>query len=269
MGPNPLDVDLLLPRRGETLFAERVGFGFAQDAGILGLCGPSGSGKTTIMRIVAGLSFRASGRVSVDGECWFDSSQGVALPFESRSVAYLPQGASLFPHMNVRENLVFAARLEEGARLRKRSSKTRLLDLCRSFRSGTRLPGWAEEIIEIFGVSGFLGKGSRELSGGEVARIALARCFLRSARVYLLDEPFSGLDPESRFSLGQTLAGLLKRTQAMAILVTHTPDEICSLAQGMVRLFPDRDDSRTPARMRPTGRDRETGSMAFISGGPE
>ena len=269
MDPKPLDVDLLLPQRGGSLFAERVGFGFAQDAGILGLCGPSGSGKTTIMRIMAGLSFQASGRVSVDGECWFDSSQGVALPFESRSVAYLPQAASLFPHMNVRENLVFAARLEEGARSGQRSPRTLIIDLLRSFRSGRCLPGWAEEIIEIFGVSGLLRKGSRELSGGEVARIALARCFLRSARLYLLAEPFSGLDPESRFSLGRTLADLLKKTQAMAILVTHTPDEICSLAQGMVRLFPDRDDSRTPARMRPAGRGRETGSTVFFSGGPE
>ncbi len=269
MGPKPLDVDLLLTGRGGSLSSERVGFGFAQGAGILGLCGPSGSGKTTIMRVMAGLSSRASGRVSVDGECWFDSAQGVGLPFECRSVAYLPQGASLFPHMNVRENLLFAARLEERARSGQRSPRTLIIDLLRSFRAGRGLPGWAEEIIEIFGVSDFLEQGSRELSGGEVARIALARCFLRSARLYLLDEPFSGLDPESRFSLGQTLSGLLNKRQAMALLVTHTPEEICSLAQGMVRLFPDRDDSRNPARMRPTGRGRETGSTVFFSGGPE
>ena len=269
MGPKPLDVDLLLTRQGGSYSAERVGFGLAQDAGILGLCGPSGSGKSTIMRVMAGLSSQASGRVSVDGECWFDSSQGVALPFESRSVAYLPQGASLFPHMDVRENLRFAARLEERARSGKRSPATRIFDLCRSFRADRHLPGWAEEVIEIFGVSGFLGKGSRELSGGEIARIALARCFLRSARVYLLDEPFSGLDPESRFSLGRILAGLLKKRQAMAILVTHTPDEICSLAQGMVRLFPEQDAQRNPTRTRPAGREWETGSTIFFSGDPE
>lgn len=269
MGPKPLDVDLFLTRRSGSFSPERVGFGFAQDAGILGLCGPSGSGKTTIMRVVAGLSSQASGRVSVDGECWLDSSKGVGLPFECRSVAYLPQGAILFPHMNVLENLVFAARMEERARTRKGSPQPRVLEACRSFREGQNLPGWAEEIIEIFGVSGFLGKGSRELSGGEVARIALARCFLRSARLYLLDEPFAGLDPEGRFILGRTLVGLLKDRQAIAILVTHTPDEICSVAQGMVRLFPDQGESGNLTKMPPAGRGQETGSTVSFSGGLE
>ncbi len=271
MRPMPLEVDLVLPRLGAPPSGRRVVFTLSRDSGILGLCGPSGSGKTTLLRVMAGLCPKASGVVRVDGVPWLDSNLGTDLPLEGRSVAYLPQGVSLFPHMNVRENLVFASRLAGSARVVKRPPSTGRLAGFRSFWRARGLPGWAQEVVELFGVSRLLEKRSGELSGGQVTRIALARCFLRSARLYLLDEPFAGVDPEGRASLGRILAGLLARRQAMALLVTHTPDELCPLAGGMVRLLPEEDGDGSPGVPVSPGRMSETEARGLLarSGGWE
>ncbi|MDA8028898.1 MAG: ATP-binding cassette domain-containing protein [Nitrospiraceae bacterium] len=264
MRPMPLEVDLVLPGRGAALSGRRVVFTLSRDSGILGLCGPSGSGKTTLLRVMAGLCPKASGVVRVDGVSWLDSNLGTDLPLERRPVAYLPQGVSLFPHMNVRENLVFASRLAESAGFGKRPPSAGRLSGFRSILRGGSLPGWAQEVVELFGVSRLLDKRSGELSGGQAARIALARCFLRSARLYLLDEPFAGVDPEGRAGLGRILAGLLARRKAMALLVTHTPDELCPLAFGMVRLLPEEDGDESPGLPVQQGQMSGTGAKGLL-----
>lgn len=246
MRPMPLEVDLVLPGRGAAPSGRRVAFTLSRDSGILGLCGPSGSGKTTLLRVMASLCPKASGVVRVDGVSWLDSKLGTELPLERRPVAYLPQGVSLFPHMDVRENLVFASRLAEPSDFAKRNLPAGRLGGFRPFWRSGGLPGWAQEVVELFGVSRLLDKRSGELSGGQATRVALARCFLRSARLYLLDEPFAGVDPEGRAVLGRIVAGLLARRKAMALLVTHTPDELCSLVFGMVRLLPEEDGDGSP-----------------------
>ena len=246
MRPMPLEVDLVLPRRGASLSGKRVAFTLSRDSGILGLCGPSGSGKTTLLRVIAGLCPGAAGGVRVDGVSWLDSRLGTDLPLEGRSVAYLPQGVSLFPHMNVRENLAFASRLAGTPKNGKRIPPTGILAGLSAFWRSPALPGWAQEVVELFGVSRLLEKRSGELSGGQVTRIALARCFLKPARLYLLDEPFAGVDPEGRATLGRILAGLLARRKAMALLVTHNPDELTPLSTGMVRLLSEEDREGSP-----------------------
>ncbi|MCL5284661.1 MAG: ATP-binding cassette domain-containing protein [Nitrospirae bacterium] len=266
MRPTPLEVDLALPRRGNPLGGGRVAFTLSRDSGILGLCGPSGSGKSTLVRVLAGLCPGASGVVRVDGVPWLDSEGGQDLPFEGRPVAYLPQGAVLFPHMNVLENLVFASRLAESSPSRKGSL------FGDGFPGGwgagreRALPGWAREVVALFGAESLLDKRIGELSGGQATRIALARCFLRSTRLYLLDEPFAGVDPEGRAILGRVLAGLMERRRALALLVTHTPDELLPMACGMIRLPPEEEREGGAAAKILLERTSETERKVLLAG---
>ena len=242
MRPTSLEADLLLPRERALPSGGRVRLRLEKESGIVGICGPSGSGKTTLIRALAGLPPRGTGMVRVDGVPWLDSARGLDLPLEERPVSYLPQGACLFPHMNVRENLLFAFSLSEPTRQTNgRSGSAALSGILRSL-SGSRkglLPERVTELVERFGIGGLLGKRTGELSGGQAMRVALARSFLKRARLCLLDEPLTGVDPEGRALLTREIAALLRERVAVAVWVTHTPGELSPVAEDMVVLLPE------------------------------
>lgn len=224
-----LEVDLTLGRYEDRTLPVR--FLLEGESAILGVAGPSGSGKSTLLRTIAGLE-PASGSIVVDGIPWSDPVRKVHRPLEDRSVAYLPQTFCLFPHMNVRENLLFAAQLvQKGAR-------------GPGFFSGTgavRRKALSDEVCrmtEMFGISDLLERKVSGLSGGQTMKVALARCFLKPARIYLLDEPLSGIDPAGRQFLSGLIPGLLRDTRALALWVTHAPEELIPVLDGLA-VFPE------------------------------
>ena len=143
-------------------------------AGITTLMGPSGSGKSTLMKALAGLVKPDSGHIFLEDTTWYDSERKIHLPPQKRLVGYMPQGAILFPHMTVKENI------------------------CYSHGGDKEL---YEQIMESFSLAPYAAMPAYSLSGGEQQRVALGRALYAKPKVLLLDEPFSALDEDLRLQL--------------------------------------------------------------------
>jgi molybdate transport system ATP-binding protein len=186
----------------DALVRRRAGFRLSvslrADARCLAVVGPSGSGKTTLLDVIAGVE---RGRVAIDGE------EIGGLPLHRRSVGYVMQEAPLFPHLTVRGNLAY----------------------------GPTATG-IEAVARSLGIAHLLDRMPRHLSGGERRRAALARALAGRPRLLLLDEPFAGLDEESR----RDAMSLLRRTREThgvpMVLVSHSPAEVVGLADLAIRL---------------------------------
>jgi molybdate transport system ATP-binding protein len=193
--------------------------GFELDAGfeapargVTALFGPSGSGKTTVLRCLVGLE-RASGQLQLNGEIW--QSDTVFVPPHRRAVGYVFQEASLFPHLSVRENLLYGYR---------------------------RIPA-AERRVQLDQVAAWLGlsallerRDPNSLSGGERQRVAIARALLTSPRLLLMDEPLSALDGQSKQEILAYLETLHRELDIPVIYVTHAMEEVIRLADHLVCL---------------------------------
>jgi iron(III) transport system ATP-binding protein len=180
---------------------------------IIALLGPSGCGKTSLLRSIAGLEEPSSGEVVIGGRTASASANpGSAtkrtwVQPEQRDVGMVFQDGALFPHLTVRQNIVFGLRAT-----RKKFSKpeiaarvTELLDLVDLADYGSRMPG--------------------TLSGGQQQRVALARSLAPQPKLLLLDEPFSALDTALRVQVRAEVARILRDIGVTTIFVTHDQDE--------------------------------------------
>lgn len=200
------DLELRL-RAGSHDFHLNAAHRVAED-GLLGIRGASGSGKTTLLRCLAGLYHPDSGLVRMGEETWYSSQQGIFLPPRRRSVGFVFQDYALFPHMTVYGNIQYA----------------------------TGDHGRTEELLELTRLSAIARHFPRELSGGQKQRTALARALGRKPRLLLLDEPLSALDEDLRLSLGEEILHIQARTGVMAILVSHSREEISRLCTEVIEL---------------------------------
>ncbi|MEN3791732.1 ATP-binding cassette domain-containing protein [Fulvimarina sp. MAC3] len=184
---------------------------------VLTVMGPSGSGKSTLFAYIAGFldpAFEAQGRVVLDGT----PIEGKRP--EQRSVGLLFQDALLYPHMSVGSNLLFA--LPGGlAGRRKRREK-------------------AEEMLTRVGLEGLFDRDPATLSGGQAARVALARTLLAEPKAMLLDEPFSRLDAPLRKSMRDLVFGLVREREIPALLVTHDREDAEAAGGPLVEIAPAR-----------------------------
>jgi len=193
--------------------------GFEMDAGFMApvrgvtaLFGPSGSGKTTILRCLAGLE-HAAGQLRVHGELW--QSETVFVPPHRRAVGYVFQEASLFPHLSVRENLLYGYRRIPAAERRVQ----------------------LDQVVEWLGLTGLLERRDpNSLSGGERQRVAIARALLTSPRLLLMDEPLSALDAQGKQEILAYLEILHRALDIPLIYVTHAMEEVIRLADHLVYL---------------------------------
>ncbi len=200
-------------------FAGALG-GFCLDAafdapmrGITALFGPSGCGKTTILRCMAGLQ-RLAGHLSVGGEVWQDDASGIFRRPHERPVGYVFQEASLFPHLSVRDNLLFGAR--------------------RAARNGGALVIGEEAIVGLLGIGHLLGRAPGALSGGERQRVAIGRALLSQPRLLLMDEPLSALDRMTKEEILPYLEALHAHLSIPILYVSHDIGEIERLADRLV-----------------------------------
>jgi molybdate transport system ATP-binding protein len=167
------------------------------------LVGPSGAGKSTVLRAVAGLVRPRAGRISCEGEVWFDAATKKNLPPDARRVGLVFQDYALFPHLTVRQNIEYARRSP------------------------------ADAYLERFGLHGLERARPGELSGGERQRVALARALAREPDVLLLDEPLSALDAHTRVTVRAELQTLLGDIGLPVLLVSHDFDDAAALADNV------------------------------------
>ncbi len=168
-------------------------------AGIHVLLGPTGSGKTLILESIIGLRKIQGGKILIGGREIQD------LPPEERKISYVPQDLALFPHLRVRENLLY------GLRARRQPAATNNSHL--------------EALIDALKIGHLLERYPFGLSGGEKQRVALGRALVPSPQLLLLDEPLTALDPALRNELQQVLISLQRSVNFTALHVTHDLDE--------------------------------------------
>ncbi len=170
---------------------------------ILVLWGPSGAGKTTILHCLAGLLKPDSGFVKLNDQVLFSSDDKINVPTRLRNVGYLFQDYALFPHMTVRQNVLYGLKEKKQA--------------------GTGLK--AVDLLNSFGVGHLVDRYPGQLSGGEKQRVALARALVVQPRLLLLDEPFSALDKNTRESLRQEIKEIHRLWKIPFILVSHNEED--------------------------------------------
>ncbi|MFQ3536720.1 MAG: ABC transporter ATP-binding protein [Aggregatilineales bacterium] len=178
------------------------------------LLGASGCGKTTLLRLIAGLEAPDQGEIWLNGERV--AGQGAWSPPEVRRIGMVFQDYALFPHMSVRQNILFALSALNG----------RLSSAERDSR--------AQHMLEMIGLAHCAKRFPHQLSGGEQQRVALARALAPNPSVVLLDEPFSNLDAALRRSMREDVRQILRTANATAIFVTHDQEEALSLADTVV-----------------------------------
>jgi molybdate transport system ATP-binding protein len=191
-------------------------FNFELDAAfagpVTGIFGPSGSGKTTLLEIVMGLRRAARGRVSFRDRVLADADAGLHVPAERRAIGYVPQDLALFPHMDVRQNLLYGFKRAGGGGI--------------SF----------DHVVELFEIGALLERRVAMLSGGEKQRIAFARALLASPQLLILDEPLASLDRALKLKVIPYLRKIQEMFQVPMLYVSHSAEEIVSLCDEVLLL---------------------------------
>lgn len=186
---------------------------FTAPPGVTALFGPSGAGKTTLVNAIAGLLRPDSGRIALDETVLFDSAAGTFLPPHRRRIGYVFQDARLFPHLTVRQNLLYG----------------------RWFAPGTDGPPLGR-IVEMLGIGALLQRRPGALSGGERQRVALGRAILANPRLLLMDEPLAALDDPRKAEILPYLERLRDEVGLPILYVSHSMAEVARLATTLVLL---------------------------------
>ncbi|MFC6670632.1 molybdenum ABC transporter ATP-binding protein [Marinobacterium aestuariivivens] len=178
-------------------------------AGVTALFGPSGCGKTSLLRAMAGLE-RASGHFRLGDRRWQDGDHFV--PTHRRSLGYVFQEASLFPHLSVEGNLLYGWKRLPAERRRIRPA----------------------EVIDWLGLAALLERPATALSGGQRQRVAIGRALLASPDLLLMDEPLSALDRQAKRQILPFTEQLALRSGVPIFYVTHAADEVERLADRVI-----------------------------------
>jgi putative spermidine/putrescine transport system ATP-binding protein len=182
------------------------------------LLGPSGCGKTTLLRMIAGLEAPSGGSIALAGR------DITTMPAHLRKFGMVFQNFALFPHLSVRENVVYALMIAGTAKAEARANGERLLDLVQ--------------------LSGFGDRRISALSGGQKQRVAIARALAQEPEVFLLDEPMSALDAKLREDMQVELRLLQQRLGITTIVVTHDQREAMTMADQIVVMSQGRVEQR-------------------------
>src|ERR1700739_1058112 len=182
------------------------GVSFSVPAGeIVVLLGPSGCGKTTTLRCVAGLEHPTGGESSIAGRWVSSPGRGILVPPRQRDLGMVFQSYAVWPHMTVRQNVVYPLKHRKLTRTEARRK--------------------VDEVLELVGLSEYADRPVVALSGGQMQRVALARSIVYRPQLLLLDEPLSNLDAKLRLRLRDDLRVILKQTGMTALYVTHDQAE--------------------------------------------
>lgn len=184
------------------------------DQPITGIFGPSGAGKTSLLDLIAGLRRPVAGTVQIQDQVLFDAKARLNLPPRLRRIGYVPQDLALFPHLNVRANLVYG--------YRPAVAENELFS--------------PEHVADVMEIAHLLERDVTTLSGGEQQRVAFARAILSAPRLLLLDEPMSSLDSRLKQRLIPFLLRIRDKFRIPLVYVTHDAGELSALCHEVIVL---------------------------------
>ncbi|MEC9484644.1 MAG: ABC transporter ATP-binding protein [Candidatus Izemoplasma sp.] len=175
---------------------------------LIGLLGPSGCGKSTTLYMIAGLLTPNEGRI------YFGDEDVTEMAPEDRGIGLVFQNYALYPHMTVRQNIMFPL---ENIKVPKEEALQR-----------------AQEMADLVGIGELMDRKPKQLSGGQQQRVAIARALVKKPRVLLLDEPLSNLDARLRLATREEIKRIQRETGITTIFVTHDQEEAMSISDEIV-----------------------------------
>lgn len=182
------------------------------DGTLVGLLGPSGCGKSTALNLICGLL------KPTEGQVFFGEDDVTQLPPENRGIGVVFQNYALYPHLTVRQNILFPLQNLKGKdKLTKEQMEERCLEAAKLVQ--------IEELMD---------RKPNELSGGQQQRVAIARALVKMPRVLLLDEPLSNLDARLRLQTREEIRRIQRETKITTIFVTHDQEEAMSISDLIV-----------------------------------
>ena len=182
------------------------------DGKLIGLLGPSGCGKSTTLYMISGLQKPTSGKI------FFGDDDVTELATENRGIGLVFQNYALYPHMTVKQNIMFPLENLKGA---DKMSKDQMLER-------------AYEAAKLVQIDELMDRKPSELSGGQQQRVAIARALVKMPRVLLLDEPLSNLDARLRLQTREEIRRIQKETGITTVFVTHDQEEAMSISDMIV-----------------------------------
>ena len=182
------------------------------DGKLIGLLGPSGCGKSTTLYMICGLQKPTSGKI------FFGDNDVTDLEPEHRGVGLVFQNYALYPHMTVKQNILFPLQNLKGA---DKLTKEEMLDR-------------AMKAARLVQIDELMDRKPSELSGGQQQRVAIARALVKTPRVLLLDEPLSNLDARLRLQTREEIRRIQRETGVTTVFVTHDQEEAMSISDMIV-----------------------------------
>ncbi len=171
------------------------------------LLGPSGCGKTTVLRCIAGLTDITGGEIYIGGELMNK------IPPKDRDVAMVFQNYSLYPHMNIYNNIAFPLKMRKVHKDKINESVHR--------------------IARLLNIDNLLDRKPKEISGGQMQRVALGRALVREPKIFLMDEPLSNLDAKLRTEMRVEIKKLQEKVGITTLYITHDQAEAMSMADNV------------------------------------
>ena len=188
-------------------------FEFQTSARLLAVSGPSGSGKTTLVNMIAGLIKPDRGMIRINGKTVFDSSKHINIPVHKRGIGYVFQDGRLFPHLNVRNNLLY------GKWFTPKKTNVEF-----------------DTVVNLLGLQSLLSRGTAQLSGGERQRVAIGRALLSAPELLLMDEPLASLDQARKNEILPFIERLRDDVKIPIVYVSHNAKEIQRLADEVLMI---------------------------------
>ena len=182
------------------------------DGKLIGLLGPSGCGKSTTLYMISGLQTPTSGRI------FFGEEDVTDISTENRGIGLVFQNYALYPHMTVRQNILFPLQNLKGS---EKMTPEAMLER-------------AEQVAKLVQIDQLLDRKPSELSGGQQQRVAIARALVKMPKVLLLDEPLSNLDARLRLQTREEIRRIQKETGITTVFVTHDQEEAMSISDMIV-----------------------------------
>lgn len=182
------------------------------DGKLVGLLGPSGCGKSTTLFMICGLQKPTAGKI------FFGEDDVTNLPPENRGVGVVFQNYALYPHLTVKQNIIFPLQNLKGA---DKLSKEQMHEK-------------AVEVAKLVQIEELLERKPSELSGGQQQRVAIARAMVKMPKVLLLDEPLSNLDARLRLQTREEIRRIQRETGITTVFVTHDQEEAMSISDEIV-----------------------------------
>src|SRR5260370_5773784 len=185
---------------------------FVSEGGVTALFGRSGAGKTSLVNIICGLIRPDRAHISLDGDILVDTKRHIFVPRHRRRIGYIFQEGRLFPHLTVRQKLLYG--------------------WC--FTPAAKRFGDFDQVVELLGIGHLLRRRPGLLSGGEKQRVAIGRALLASPKLLLMDEPLASLDDARKEEILPYLERLRDEIRMPIVYVSHSVPEVTRLATTMV-----------------------------------